>query len=169
MLKSKTIYLLVTLVMICLVSVISQAGAQTIYGYDDKKTSLSVFAAIDTKSDDTGYGISFSMRDENVTDISYVHFDSVDLFQTARLTERQLFGFPAYIGISAAYANDRSDDTDAPNGLMTGLQVILNLAKPTSGISVDIRASSLSESINPIKWITDPDVLWAGAGISYTF
>lgn len=152
------------------VAAASTASAQAWgnYSWNQKTTNLSVFAAVDTKSDKSGLGVSLAMQDQGITEISYLHFDDNSIVQASKMTSKQLGGYPVLMGVSAAYSSPKVGST-TPKGLMTGLEVVMNVGKSAKGLSIDLRASSLSKGVNPIKWITDADVLWAGAGMSYTF
>lgn len=152
---------------------VSQVSAQYAYSndYGQKSSTVSVFAATDLKSDDSGYGLSLTLKNDPNSTLTYVHFDNFDVLQVSKSQPSKLAGFPINVGIVLGYANSRVDDLeiDRPDGLLTGLEASMSLGKPQSNFSVDIKASSLTESVNPIKWITDTDLLWVGAGITFKY
>jgi hypothetical protein len=39
----------------------------------------------------------------------------------------------------------------------------------STGLSLDLRLASMSHNINPLRWVTNPDMLFVGAGVSYGF
>lgn len=151
----------------------SQVSAQYAYSnYSSQKSStVSVFAATDTKSNDSGYGASLTLKSDPTATLTYVHFENFDVFQVSKSKPTQLAGYPVNVGVVLGYANNRSSDLliDRPNGLLSGLEASVNLGKPQGGFSVDLKASSLTESVNPIKWVTNPDLLWVGAGITIKY
>ncbi len=135
-------------------------------------TSLSVYGAYDKVSEKPGFGLSLSKRDPvGITDLSGVVFDHSIMLQTSQLRPITLGLLPIYVGMTGAYSFEKngSEVSGIPTGFMSGLQVVFAKAQPSAGLSLDLRASSLSQGFNPIKWVSDPDVLWFGAGFSYNF
>lgn len=139
-------------------------------------TSLSVFGAWDKVSEKPGLGVSLMKNDRGLTTLTAAAFSHSILLQSSQL--RPLVGgvLPIYAGMTVGYSfatNDGSvqmpGEMEVANGFMTGLEVVFAKTQPSAGLSFDLRASSMTKSVNPIKWISDPDVLWFGAGLSYSF
>lgn len=164
-----TIYMLV-LALLMLASALMTADAARFSRSGEN--GLSVYGAYDKVSEKTGFGLALTKRDRvGLTDLSGVAFDNSIMVQTSQLRPIMLGPLPIYVGMTAAYAFDRNKDetADTPSGFMSGVQVVLAKAQAAPGLSLDLRASSLSEGFNPVKWISDPDALWFGAGASYSF
>ena len=157
----------------------SQVSAQYAYSnYSSQKNStVSVFAATDTKSNDSGYGVSLTLKSDPTAALTYVHFENFDVFQVSKSKPTQLAGYPVNVGVVLGYANSRVKEDftpygpyiERPDGLLSGLEASVSLGKPQGGFSVDLKASSLTESVNPIKWLTNPDLLWLGAGVTFKY
>ncbi|MHB1456397.1 MAG: hypothetical protein ACYC0V_05715 [Armatimonadota bacterium] len=158
----------------------SQVSAQYVYNNNnrnDGKGTVNVFVATDTKSDDSGYGASLTLKSDPTATVTYIHFDNFDLIQVSKYQPTHLGGYPLKVGLSLAYANSRVNEDfnpyepvmERPDGLLSGLEASVSLGKPQSNFSIDLRASSLSKNVNPLKWIGDADLLWIGAGISFKY
>lgn len=152
------------LLAVCLLS--SVACAQ--WGRQNN-TSVSVFAAMDKKSDNSGYGASYTKHGYQTTDLSYVDFGDFRMAQFSQLTPRQVGPFAANFGFTVGYADRKPDALEGPDGMVSGISLVLAQTQLTQKVSLDIRASSLTKNFNPVDWFTDPDVLWAGAGLSMKF
>lgn len=163
------------------VSVLISAGIITVliassslaqWGSGEKDNSrLTVFAVIDNRNDETGFGVALtkSAEEGSQTDITYIDFESYRLAQVTQLSPKQFGMFTTNLGFTIAYADRDTDTTDSPDGILTGLSATLVEKDLAFGLSLDIRASSLSEGVDPISWVADPDILWFGAGLSYRF
>lgn len=169
--KMRIFYTLGLIAMLTTILAASQVCAQYAYSNygETKQGTVTLFAATDTKSSDSGYGLSLTLKDDPTSAVTYVHLDSFDIYQVTKSKPTQLAGYPVNMGISLGYANRRNNAADVPNGLLTGLDVSVSLGKPKSNFSVDLRASSLARNVNPIKWVTNPDVLWLGAGVTFKY
>lgn len=154
----------------------SQVSAQYVYSNNNtqKNSTASLFVATDTKSDESGYGVSLTMKNDPTAALTYVHFEHFDVFQVSKSKSSQIGGYPVNIGLLIGYANNRVsnnilDTTSRPDGLLSGMEASVSLGKPSSSYSIELRASSLTENVDPIKWFSDPDLLWVGAGISFKY
>ncbi|WP_319586067.1 hypothetical protein [uncultured Desulfobulbus sp.] len=182
----RTILLSVTLTAVLAASQVSAQYNYTNSSSSDKKSTANIFLASDTKTNESGYGVSLTLKDDPTAAMTYVHFENFDVFQVSKSQSTHLGGFPVNVGVVLGYANNRVDNTpvlgiegikplaagdsaDRPNGLLTGMEASVSLGKPTGGFSIDLRASSMSKNANPIKWISDPDLLWVGAGITLKY
>jgi len=135
-----------------------------------KDTSITVFAATDKKSDQSGIGVALSKYGRGITDLSFTDFGEFRLAQFSKLNPRQIGLYVAYIGFAVAYADPEDDTTaDVPDGMLYGLQLVLGKIDLSYNLSVDLRMSSLTEDFDPIGWFTQPDLLSLGAGLSYSF
>ena len=141
-------------------------------------TTLSVYGAYEKVSQETGFGLALSKHTEGgIADISGFAFNHSIILQSSQLRPITSGALPIYVGMTAAYsfantsgqAGTLPDLNQAPTGFMSGLQVVFAKTQPSAGLSLDLRVSSLSKDINPVKWITNPDALCVGAGISYSF
>ncbi|MHB0912242.1 MAG: hypothetical protein ACYC2Y_02185 [Armatimonadota bacterium] len=143
---------------------IAVSSACSAYGFyqKPKESTLSVFAAVESQTGESGFGVSL---DKNDSDIAYLDMGSFTVIQTAKLQSTQVAGFPVKIGFTAAYASEKSG-YDAPDGFLTGLTVLLAKGGGDT-FSFDLRASVLAK--NPINVIGNPDVMWAGAGVSFSY
>lgn len=151
------------------IALVAAPATHASWNTSNKDASVTVFAATSANSNGSGYGIALDRYDTQLTDLSYVSLGSVRIIQSAKLTPKVFSGYPVYIGLVAGYADPATPDATVSRGFVSGLQVILAKSKSKSGLSFDLRASSLSSSLNPIKWVSDPDVLWGGVGASYSF
>lgn len=139
-------------------------------GVSAAETSLSVFMLKDTRSDQSGFGAALSMVDEDMTDLSYMDLGSFTLAQFAKLSPRGLGPYNAYFGFAAAFAKpDDASVPGVPKDWLSGLALMLGKTDLGYGLSLDLRASSLSKDFDPIAWFTDPDLFIVGAGLSYKF
>ena len=135
-----------------------------------KDTSITVFAATDKKSDESGIGVALSKYDRGVTDLSFTDFGEFRLAQFSKLNPRQIGPYVAYLGFAVAYADPDDDTTaDVPDDMLYGLQLVLGKIDLSYDLSLDLRMSSLTEDFDPIGWFTQPDLLSLGAGLSYSF
>jgi len=166
-LKLRSIHILAG-VLLFVISPAAQADVAWDTG-NTKHTNLSVFAAMDTKSDESGYGAALSIYDRGLTDLSYVDLGDFRVAQFAKLSPKQIGMYSAYFGFALAHADPKVEGLDAPDGMLSGLSLIMAETDLAFGLSVELRATSLSKDFDPIAWFTDPDVLWLGAGVSYTF
>lgn len=142
------------------------------FGLNNQKgMTLSVFAAVDRESHDSGFGVSLSQRQNGLSDMTYVDLDSFRLYQFSKLTPKQVGGYSVNFGFTLAYADpkDPNPSPDTPSNFMSGISVVLAKSEMSSGLSLDLRGSSLSKDFDPIAWFSNPDVLWIGAGLSYSF
>lgn len=140
-------------------------------GPNATKTKLSAFAVAEKQSGESGFGAAFTRTGPQTLDISYMKVDSFSLYQVSQLQPKQIGPFSVNFGFTMAWAKATEDlpDPATPNDMLTGLSLVLAKSASASGISLDIRASSLSKEFNPIAWFSDPDVFWIGAGLSYGF
>ena len=141
-------------------------------------TTLSVYGAYEKVSQEPGYGLALSTHAQGrITDISGVVFNHSIILQSSQLRPITSGALPIYIGMTAAYSFANASGqagtlpglNQPPTGFMSGLEVVLAKTQPSAGLSLDLRVSSLSKGVNPVKWISDPDALCVGAGISYSF
>ena len=134
------------------------------------ETSLSVFMLKDTRSDRTGFGAALSRLDEDMTDLSYMDLGDFTLGQFSKLSKKPLGPYSVYFGFAAAFATpDDVVTPDVPQGWESGLALMLGKTDLGYGLSLELRASSLSKDFDPIAWLTDPDLFIVGAGLSYKF
>jgi hypothetical protein len=129
--------------------------------------SVSAFGVADIKTSSGGWGVSLTASGQGITDISYISTGSYRLIQTSGLSSA-LGILPISVGIAAGYV-DPTEDTTFSRGFVSGLEVGMGIIKSSTGPSITIKATSLSTEFNPIKWVTDPDMLWIGAGLSFSF
>lgn len=166
MVSWKALFLVPVLAFGCLASVPANAQWGTAVSKD---TSLTVFAVKDMKSEDGGFGAALTKYDMGVTDISFADLDSFKVGTFSKLSPKQFGLFPVYLGFALGYAS--ADDTalDAPDGMLSGLALIAYRSNLAAGLSLELRATSLSEEFDPIAWFSNPDILMVGAGLSYSF
>ncbi len=165
----KTIRLISIIVVITAAIAISQANAAYRYYGHNAESKFSLFALTDVKNDESGFGASMTLKSDPTAAITYTHMDSFDVYQISKSQETKAGGYPVNLGMAVGFANNRDNTKDNPDGLVSGLEASINLGKPNSSYSIDVKACSLSENVNPFKWLTDSDVLWIGAGISFKF
>jgi hypothetical protein len=136
-----------------------------------KKMTLSVFAATDRQSGESGFGASLMQNQRQPVDFSYVSLNSYRLYQISKLAPKRIGGFTLNFGFSAAYAVPVDDlqPYGTPENLYTGLTAVLAKTETSFGVAIDVRATSLAKDVNPIAWFSNPDILWLGAGLSYSF
>lgn len=165
----KVLTLVPTLVLITIVAA-SAASAYNPYKYSSGNGSgtLAVFVAEDQKASKSGFGVSYTTKDNGLSDITYLDLSSYRMLQVAKLTNKNLSGYPVHYGFTFGYSSPKSGES-AYRGITSGLQAVLASSTNKKGISIDLRVCSMSHDINPIKWVSDPDILWGGAGISYSF
>jgi hypothetical protein len=141
-------------------------------------TTLSVYGAYEKVTQEPGVGLAISKHTQGgLTDISGAAFNHSIILQTGQLRPITSGAIPIYVGMTAAYsfANTSAQAgtlpavNPAPTGFMSGVQLVLAKVQPSSGLALDLRISSLSKGVNPVKWITNPDALCVGAGMSYSF
>ena len=140
-------------------------------------TSFSVMYLRDTETGSDGIGLSLTIQKHNLADITFAGFFDYFMMQASMLAPRQIGALTAYWGFSVGYAQPMTGGAadpfsywrDVPEGIMTGIQVKLAHTNIGRGFSLDLRASSMAEGLSPTKWLTDPDSLWLGAGLSYKF
>jgi hypothetical protein len=143
-------------------------------------TTLSVYGAYEKVTQEPGVWLAISKHTQGgLADISGAAFNHSIILQTSQLRPITSGSLPIYVGMTAAYsfANNNTSVQDgtlpaanpAPTGFMSGVQLVLAKVQPSSGLALDLRISSLSKGVNPIKWITNPDALCVGAGMSYSF
>ena len=127
--------------------------------------------AIDKQSDKSGYGISLTQNSREPVDLSYVSLDTFRLYQFSQTSPKQFGAYKVNFGFAVAYADpvDEMPAPDTPDNMYTGITAILGRTEMAYGIALDIRATSLSKDFDPIAWFSDPDILWLGAGLSYSF
>lgn len=148
---------------------VASAAQATRISRDSSNTQLSVFAATDTRSDESGFGISMSRPGARDTkDLTFVNFNSYRMFQVTTLVPKEIAGYSTLYGLTMGYSERKSGDT-AIDGVTTGLMVVLAKSNVGRGMSIDIRACTMTKDVNPLKWFTDPDIFWAGAGLSFGF
>ena len=154
---------------LAIAALVAASPADAAWGTRTKSMSLSVFAAIDKKSDESGYGIAITKYGREVADLSLLDLGDFRLAQFSKLAPKQIGPWALNFGFAIAYADPKEGVVGAPEKLLTGLSVILAKSEIALGLSFDLRASSLSKDFDPIAWFTDPDILWLGAGLSYSF
>lgn len=133
--------------------------------------TVTVFAASDAKGNGSGFGVSYATTQKFtniVQDVAYTHVSDYSMIQYSALAPKVISSFPANIGLTIGYSTP-SSGSSATKGLMTGVQAVLAKTTNASGLSLDIRISSLQKGFNPLKWVSNPDALIAGAGASYKF
>ncbi len=140
-------------------------------GPNATKTKLSAFAVAEKESGESGFGAAITQTGPKTLDISYMKVDSFSLYQISQLAAKQIGPFMVNFGFTTAWAKRAAGiaDPTTPDNMMTGISLVLAKSASAGGISLDIRASSLSKEFNPIAWFSDPDVFWIGAGLSYGF
>ena len=138
------------------------------YG-EKKSTSLSAFVTSERKSGATGFGAAWTQRGRETADLSFADLGDFRLYQFSKLAPKQVGPYSVDFGFTIAYADPKEDLLDTPKDVLTGISVIYAKTELMMGMSLDLRVSSLSSEFNPLAWFTDPDVLWLGAGLSYTF
>ena len=158
------------LIIVMLVTLaVSVASADYQYG-NKSETRLSVFMVKDTQSDESGFGAALSKLDEKLTDISYMDFGEFTLTELTQLEPKEFGPYGVYFGFAVAYAKpDDGTVLDVPDGFVSGLALILGKVDLSYGLTLDLRASSLSKDFDPIAWFSDPDILILGAGLSHKF
>ena len=156
-----------TLVIILLAA----SGVSAALPYDDgSETTLSVFMVKDMQSEETGYGAALSKLDGNMTDLAYMNLGEFTVVEISKLSPKQLGPIDMYFGFATGFAKADSESIPGtPDGWLSGLELILGKMNLTSGLSLELRASSLSSDFDPIAWVSDPDVFILGAGLSYKF
>jgi len=155
--------------LIIVVLAASSASAALPYG-NSSETTLSVFMVKDTQSDNSGFGAALSRLDQGMTDLSYMDIDKFTLAQLSKLSPKQLGPYNAYFGFAVAFATpDDMVIPDEPQGWYSGLELILGKVELSYGLSLELRASSLSHDFDPIAWLSDPDLFILGGGLSYKF
>jgi hypothetical protein len=164
-LKSKALALIVPALVLILCVPASLAHAYTVY--QQQNTTVSLFAVEDMKANSTGFGLSMAQQN-GLSDLSYVNVKDYQLFQATKFAQTTVVGIPVYIGFSLGYC-ENTPGSGVAQGLMTGLQVMMSKSLGSSGLSLNVRASTMAADINPTKWFSGEDILWAGAGLSYTF
>ncbi len=147
---------------------VSEVSAQWRTG-EVKDTSITVFAATDKKSDESGIGVALSKYDRGITDLSFTDFGEFRLAQFSKLNPGHIGPYAAYIGFAVAYADPDEGAVDVPDDMFYGLQLVLGKIDLSYDLSLDLRMSSLTEDFDPMGWFTDPDLLSLGAGLSYSF
>jgi hypothetical protein len=150
-------------------ALVAASPANAAWGTRTKNISLSAFAVTETKSDQSGYGIALTKYGREVADLAFVDLGDFRMAQFSKLAPKQVGPWALNFGFAIAYADPKEGVVGAPDKLLTGLSVILAKSEIALGLSFDLRASSLSKDFDPIAWFTDPDVLWLGAGLSYSF
>lgn len=135
----------------------------------EKTMNLSVFAAMDKGSDESGYGASLAIHEAGITDLSFVDMDSFRFGQFAKLDPKQFGSIPVFFGFAVGYVERKDDVSDQREGLHTGLELMTDKYEIMNGFSLSLRIASLSKDFDPVAWFTDPDILWAGAGLAYEF
>lgn len=158
---------LITVMLVILA--VSVASADYQYG-NSSETTLSVFMVKDTQSDNSGFGAALSRLDQDMTDLSYMDIDKFTLAQLSKLAPKQLGPYSAYFGFAVAFATpDDMVIPDEPEGWYSGLALVLGKVELSYGLSLELRASSLSKDFDPIAWVSDPDLFILGGGLSYKF
>ena len=158
---------LITVMLVILA--VSVASADYQYG-NSSETTLSVFMVKDTQSDNSGFGAALSRLDQDMTVLSYMDIDKFTLAQLSKLSPKQLGPYNAYFGFAVAFATpDDMVIPDEPEGWYSGLELILGKVELSYGLSLELRASSLSHDFDPIAWLSDPDLFILGGGLSYKF
>jgi hypothetical protein len=159
--------ILIVIPVLVLISAIA-AGAQTFWSADRTKTSLSVFAAIDSRSNESGYGASVTIHGPKTIDISYADFGPFQLAQIGQLAPKPMGMLSTNLGFVIGYA-ERDEGTTMPEGMLSGLELMLARQEISAGMALDVKVTSLSKDFDPIAWLSSPDVLWLAAGVSYAF
>lgn len=138
---------------------------------NSSESSISVFAVTDTQNAGGGFGASLTTnKGSQITDLSYVSAGSYKLVQTGAMSPNFLGGsLPIAGGVAVAYVNPSSGNANFSSGFLTGFEVGLGTIKTDGGLSFTVKASALSTNLNPYVWITNPNILWLGAGVSYSF
>ena len=166
--------LVVALVVVTAIASAANAGLLKRSG----DTTLSIYGAYEKVSRETGFGLALSKHaQDGIADISGFAFNHSIILQSSQLRPITSGALPIYIGMTAAYsfanpsgqAGTLPDLNRTPEGFMSGIQVVLAKTQPSAGLALDLRVSSLSKGVNPVKWITNPDALCVGAGLSYSF
>lgn len=166
------------IVALLLAAAVTSAEAGAVFTKVGGNTSVSVYGAWDQVSGKPGAGVSLSSRQEQgLTDISATAFPHDIIVQSSQLKKLGSGALPLYVGMTAAYsfantqaaADQLLNGHSTPTGLMTGISVVVAKAQPSTGLALDLRVSSMSKDVNPIKWISNPDMLLFGAGASYSF
>ena len=130
--------------------------------------SVSAFGVADIETSSGGWGVSLITSRPEITDISYVSTGSYRLIQAAGLSNA-LGVLPVSVGLAIGYVDPTADNPPFSRGFVSGLEVGMGIVKSSSGVSITLKATSLSTEFNPIKWVSDPDMLWIGAGLSFSF
>jgi hypothetical protein len=171
-LKIRSIQVLVPLMALATMAFASSAQAYLGTGTGlGLSGTLSLYGAIDAKGHGAGFGLAYSTTQKFtglVQDLSFTHVDKYNMYQYSALTSKTWSALPIDVGISIGYS-DPSGISSVKRGIMTGVTAILAKTTPMSGLSLDLRVSSMEKGFNPVKWFSDPDSLIAGAGASYTF
>jgi len=138
------------------------------YAYYNNKPTVSVFLAEESRSSESGLGISLTTNEQEKKDITYVDFRSSRMLQVSTSTSKDIMGYPINVGIVLGYAEPKSGH-DGYKGVTSGLQATLARTVSKTGLSIDLRLCSLSHDISPLKWVSNPDILWGGLGASFAF
>ena len=159
------------IVWILIVIVLAASAVSAAWPQDNSsETRLSVFMVTDRESRESGYGAALSRLDREMSDLSYMDFGEFTLAQFAKLAPKQLGPYTAYFGFAVGFAKpDDASIPGMPDGWLTGLGLTLGKVDLSYGLSLDLRASSLSKDFDPIAWFSDPDLLTLGAGLSFKF
>ena len=166
----KTLRLLGVITILMAIIAISQANAQYAYSnYKEKESTVTAYAITDLESDESGYGLSMTLKEDPTAAVTYTHLESFDMYQISKSKETKLAGYPVNLGVAVGYANNQDDTVDTPDGLVSGLEASIKLGKEDSKLSFELKACSMAEKLNPIDWLTDSDVLWVGAGVTFRF
>lgn len=136
-----------------------------------KNTTLTVFMATDRQSGESGFGASLTKKQRQPVDLSYVSLNSFRLYQISQLAPKRIGGYTVNFGFTAAYADpvDDAPPLGTPEKMLTGITAVLAKTETSFGVAIDLRATSLSKDFDPIAWFINPDILWLGAGLSYSF
>jgi hypothetical protein len=131
---------------------------------------ISVFGVADLREHNAGFGAAYdkvNSTNNTLADFTYTHLPGEQTLQLAQLYGVHLDGYPVYFGFAVGYAKAKSDDPNAYEGVVTGLQAVLLQGQTHKGLSFDLRMATMTNGLSPIKWFTNPDTLWLGAGVSY--